>query len=171
MPRPQQLRATMRAGRARPRVAFGAARCGTTSRYLEVVGHFDQIGLEGINRFHKPGSCVAFKCPCSGRRVACEIPSHAADRAAATENKRCEDASHSKSTPCENLLGGVSSLFPHGRGCGVGRSLGIGFGLGVGVGRTVAVGVAVAVGLGVGVGVGGMGVGVGVGPSGKGTRT
>jgi hypothetical protein len=45
--------------RARPRVAFGAARCGPTSRCLEVVGHFDQIGLEGENQ-DSPGTVLIF---------------------------------------------------------------------------------------------------------------
>jgi len=89
------------------------------------------------------------------------------------DRKRCEDASHSKSTPrhagrAVRNLSRTSPQAPHGRGCGVGRARGPGLGRGVGVGRTVAVGVAVAVAVAVGVAVAvavGLGVvdGVGVG--------
>jgi putative transposase len=40
--------------RARPRVAFASAQGATNFRRLEVVGQFDQTGLEGINDFTNP---------------------------------------------------------------------------------------------------------------------
>ncbi|PYL64053.1 MAG: hypothetical protein DMF20_11285 [Verrucomicrobia bacterium] len=49
---------------------------------LEIVRHFNPMGLKGINRFHKRRSSVAFK---PRRRTP----------------KRCEDASHSQSAARE----------------------------------------------------------------------
>lgn len=56
------------------RSAYASSLAFVTRRSLrqldsKIVWHFDLIGLEGIDRFHKPGSRVALERACNGRHV------------------------------------------------------------------------------------------------------